>query len=702
MAVSPRLFPPRKRRPSTGSFASPPNSSDLKLVRSLLHLSREISDLKPLDFALKRCSSSIIRKTKILVVLFEEIINGAIHCLPRTATLCFEEIHIVLQRIKTLLEDCSNGSKIWILMQNESFSNSFHELTVDLSTLLDIFPLEDFVLVDDVKELVELIRKQCWEKKAFVDPTDTDLRFEVTKLLEQFKSEIVPDRSNLENLFEKLRLRDSKSCRDEIERLEDEIRNQVSEKSTAEIVALIGLVRYAKCVLFGASTPRRLSRIDSKPSRDDQFHISSSDLVFPADFRCPISLDLMRDPVVAATGQTYDRSSIGLWIESGHNTCPKTGQTLAHTDLIPNLALKNLISLWCRDQKVHPFEPTEINCRCNCSSSSTTNKAALEAARMTALFLVNNLSISPPIETANRLIYELRLLAKSDSSNRSCIAEAGAIPHLARYLTNSAEEPNLQINAVTTILNLSIFDSNKSKIMESFEALDGVIEVLRSGATWEAKANAAATLFSLTAVGEYRKILARKRRVLEGLVELGRAGPVSAKKDALVAILNLAGEKEAIGRLLEAGVVNMTVEAGEELPEEAVAILATVAKRGGVMAVAATPKAVAIMAGVLRDGPQRARESATAGLVSVCRRSAPEVVGGVAMTAGIERAMWELMANGTPRARRKSASLMRILRRWAAGVEDRTVAIQRNDDNVVSTSTLTVVHQEIRLLPLFF
>ncbi|KAF2938068.1 hypothetical protein DAI22_03g093800 [Oryza sativa Japonica Group] len=31
----------------------------------------------------------------------------------------------------------------------------------------------------------------------------------------------------------------------------------------------------------------------------------------PSDFRCPISLDLMRDPVVVANGQTYDRESSG-------------------------------------------------------------------------------------------------------------------------------------------------------------------------------------------------------------------------------------------------------------------------------------------------------------------------------------------------------------------------------------------------------
>ncbi|CAN1158387.1 U-box domain-containing protein 26 [Linum perenne] len=37
----------------------------------------------------------------------------------------------------------------------------------------------------------------------------------------------------------------------------------------------------------------------------------------PYHFRCPISLELMRDPVTVSTGQTYDRSSIESWIATG-------------------------------------------------------------------------------------------------------------------------------------------------------------------------------------------------------------------------------------------------------------------------------------------------------------------------------------------------------------------------------------------------
>ncbi|KAK3007172.1 hypothetical protein RJ639_016564 [Escallonia herrerae] len=644
--------------PSAGSFVSP-SLSDHRLLQSLLLLSQETSSLQPLKSILKQNCSSIVRKTKLLRLLLEELLRDPVLCLPPTAVLCLEELNILLQRIKTLVEDCLNGSKMWLLMQHESVASSFHELTAELLTVLDVFPVRDMNLTEDVVELVCLIRKQCSKTKAFVDPVDEDLKTDVNKLLLSIQREIVPDHSKLKEIFDRLQLRDSAICGDEIECLEDEARNQTDEKSRAHLVALIGLVRYAKCVLYEASTPRTTSRRRR----------SAADVNFPADFRCPISLDLMKDPVVVSTGQTYDRASISLWIESGHNTCPKTGQTLAHTDFIPNHALKNLIAMWCRQQRI-PFESTEPRERCN---GKAANKTALEANKMTVLFLVDKLTVAQSTETANRVVHELRAMAKTDSDSRACIAEAGALPLLVKFL--GGEQPNLQVNAVTTILNLSILDANKTRIMETDGVLNGVIEVLRSGATWEAKGNAAATIFSMTGVHAYRKKLGRKARVIKGLMDLARDGPISSRRDALVAILNLAGDRDTVGKLIEGGVVEMASEIMEGLPEEGVTILEVIVRKGGLAAIAAAYHVIKRLATVLREGTDRAQESAAATLVNICRKGGPEVVAELASISGIERVIWEIMGMGTGRGRRKAATLLRILRRWAAGLDGRATTV---------------------------
>ncbi|KAK8556539.1 hypothetical protein V6N13_064562 [Hibiscus sabdariffa] len=650
MAVSPRVPPPRKRRPSPS-----PRLADLNLVNSLLSLSQEISTLKPLQCLLIRKSLSAINKSKLLAILFEELLRdpGSIFLSPSTL-LCFEEMYIVLQRIKTLIEDCSNGSKMWLLMRTPLLANSFHELTLELSTLLDIFPVNDFDLSKDVEELVLLLTKQCSKSKPSLDPSDDFLRRDVLDLLDLIKNEIVPDHLKLKQIMDDLGLRDNSGCSEEIESLQQEIQNQIDEKSKSEIVSLIGLVRYAKCVLFGSSTTEEPENRRRK---------SMSDIAVPVDFRCPISLELMRDPVVVASGQTYDRESIHQWIESGHNTCPKTGQTLAHTNLIPNRALRNLISMWCRQQRL-PFETAGSNEKVNGV------RAAFEATKMTVSFLVNKLSVSPSMEAANAVIFELRSLSKTDSDSRACIAEAGAIPILVRYLVGS-EHPKLQVNALTTVLNLSILEANKTRIMETDGALNGVIEVLRSGATWEAKGNAAATIFSLSGVHACKRRLGRKTRVIKGLMDLAKDGPTNFKRDALMTILNLAGDRETVGRLVQGGVVELVTGFGliNVLPEEAVTVLEAVVKRGGLAAIVASYNSIKKLSVILREGSDIARESVMATLVTMCRKGGLEVVAELATVPSIERIIWELMGTGTMRARRKAATLLRVLRKWRVGLE---------------------------------
>ncbi|CAI7757435.1 unnamed protein product [Closterium sp. NIES-53] len=61
-----------------------------------------------------------------------------------------------------------------------------------------------------------------------------------------------------------------------------------------------------------------------------------------SQFICPISKEIMRDPVVAADGFTYEREHIARWMATS-GVSPCTGQQLQHTCLTPNNVLKSLI-----------------------------------------------------------------------------------------------------------------------------------------------------------------------------------------------------------------------------------------------------------------------------------------------------------------------------------------------------------------------
>jgi hypothetical protein len=60
-------------------------------------------------------------------------------------------------------------------------------------------------------------------------------------------------------------------------------------------------------------------------------------------FTCPISQDIMENPVICSDGQTYERSAIQPWFDRGNNTSPITNVPLANRNLIPNIALRQAI-----------------------------------------------------------------------------------------------------------------------------------------------------------------------------------------------------------------------------------------------------------------------------------------------------------------------------------------------------------------------
>ncbi|XP_041026907.1 U-box domain-containing protein 5-like [Juglans microcarpa x Juglans regia] len=80
----------------------------------------------------------------------------------------------------------------------------------------------------------------------------------------------------------------------------------------------------------------------------------------PEEFKCPISSKLMYDPVVIASGQTFERMCIQKWFDEGNDTCPKTKMKLAHQSMTPNKTMKDLISKWCMKYEVIIADPTML------------------------------------------------------------------------------------------------------------------------------------------------------------------------------------------------------------------------------------------------------------------------------------------------------------------------------------------------------
>lgn len=66
-------------------------------------------------------------------------------------------------------------------------------------------------------------------------------------------------------------------------------------------------------------------------------------LVLPS-FRCPISQEVMREPVVTCDGQTYEKQNIQEWFRRGTQTSPLTNLPLDSKEVVPNLALRQAVA----------------------------------------------------------------------------------------------------------------------------------------------------------------------------------------------------------------------------------------------------------------------------------------------------------------------------------------------------------------------
>lgn len=63
----------------------------------------------------------------------------------------------------------------------------------------------------------------------------------------------------------------------------------------------------------------------------------------PHEFLCPITHEIMREPVMCSDGFTYEKKAIVEWFVSGKYTSPMTNEKLSNTDYKSNHELRNKI-----------------------------------------------------------------------------------------------------------------------------------------------------------------------------------------------------------------------------------------------------------------------------------------------------------------------------------------------------------------------
>ncbi|KAL6318680.1 hypothetical protein AAG906_001153 [Vitis piasezkii] len=622
--------------------------SPVTLLGSLIALSTSILNYQSKSFPTqKRNARETLRQIGILLIFFEEIQDRR-SVLPDSVVLCFSELHLAFQKIHSAL----------ILMKSQFVATQFRVLIRAFATALEVLPLNCIDLTSEAKELVELVAKQARKARFDLDANDECAAKDVIWILNQFEKRIEPDMSVVKRVLDHLEIRSWSECNKEI-RFMEELSLECDEREVTLLKSLMGLMSYCRGVMFEEIESSGTDQTEGRCS------VEMLSCLNPEDFRCPISLELMTDPVTVSTGQTYDRSSIQKWLRAGNIICPKTGEKLINKELVPNSALRKLIQQFCEDHGVS-LAKTETQNSNAARTIAVNSPAAAESTRFLSKFLARRL-VSGTGEQKNKAAYEIRLLAKSSVFNRCCLIEAGTVPPLLNLLS-STDAPT-QENAIAALLKLSKHSKGKKVIMDS-GGLKLILKVLKAGPRLESRQIAAATLFYLASEDKYRALIGETPEAIPSLVELIKTGTTIGKMHAVVAIFGLLLCRENCPRVLAAGTVPLLVHllassVKEDLATDSLAALAKLSEHiDGSLAILKA-SGLPLITRILQSSPSRTvKEYCVSILLSLCINGSIEVTVDLAKDPTLMTSLYSLVTEGTSHGSKKACSLLKIIHKF--------------------------------------
>ncbi|KAK9071145.1 hypothetical protein SSX86_009713 [Deinandra increscens subsp. villosa] len=379
----------------------------------------------------------------------------------------------------------------------------------------------------------------------------------------------------------------------------------------------------------------------------------------PYHFRCPVSLELMTDPVIVVTGQTYDRSSIESWIATGNTTCPVTRLPLTDFTLIPNHTLRRLIQNWCVANRSYGVERIP------------TPKQPADPVTVQSLLKTTS-SVSSSRHVRLSAVRRIRGLARDSEKNRLVISTVKACEVLLEVLfcetSRNSSELTHELLAVLAILPIS---QTECVLVSSVPDRISYLIFLLSHSSIDVRVNTAALLENVIAgtnSPELRAEISSHDEIFDGVIGI-LDYPLSyprALKVGIKALFALCIVKQHRHKAVEAGAVEALID---RLPDfekcDAERALATVELLcripSGCMAFASHALTVPLLVKVILKISDRATEYAAGALLSLC--SAVERLQVEAVAAGVLTQLLLLVQSDcTERAKRKAQMLLKLLR----------------------------------------
>ena len=377
----------------------------------------------------------------------------------------------------------------------------------------------------------------------------------------------------------------------------------------------------------------------------------------PYHFRCPISLELMCDPVTVSTGQTYDRASIESWVATGNTTCPVTRAPLTDFTLIPNHTLRRLIQDWCVANRSFGVERIP------------TPKQPADPALVRSL-LTQASSESNATHSRLTALRRLRGLARDSDKNRSVISSLNAREILLQVVFANMDS-ELSHESLALLVMFPLGESECVSVVSDSDRIAYLSRLLFHSSI-DVRINSAA-LIEIVVAGtrspELRAQVSNVDEIFEGVIEIMK-NPISsyprALKIGVKALFALCLVKQTRTKAVSAGAAETLIDRLSDFEKcDAERALATIELLcrvpAGCAAFAAHALTVPLLVKIILKISDRATEYAAGALLSLCSES--EMSQRDAVAAGVLTQLLLLVQSDcTDRAKRKAQLLLKLLR----------------------------------------
>ncbi|OEL16508.1 hypothetical protein BAE44_0022473 [Dichanthelium oligosanthes] len=404
----------------------------------------------------------------------------------------------------------------------------------------------------------------------------------------------------------------------------------------------------------------------------------------PPEFLCPITLDLMRDPVAAPTGITYDRAAIISWLlAGGQRTCPVTHGELRAGDLVPNHTLRRLIQDWCA-----------ANSSCG---GVQRLPATLEEA---AVAKVEGATRAGDAERCAAAARGVRRLATLDQRNRGRLASAGAACALAAAFTYFADAADaaaasdvLDVVLAALVLVMPMDEEAIVAVGSSSASVARLVAVAANG-DMHRRLQAVVVIREIISLSFHRYVAgvidlsANAEAIVQVLVKTIRdAICPQATRACLVAAYHIAcAGGSAAASLVAAGLVPVLVEllvdADRNTAEKALAALdAALVSSDGRACARADALAVPVLVKKMFCMSDAATELVVSALMRICKKCPEDDEDGTAAAArrlsiiealqvgALQKVLLLLQAGCGEETKEKATELLRLMVRYHGRVE---------------------------------